>query len=110
MRAPTDDKLSANATYTRRWRERERAGKVLLKLEVDLAEITIGLIDRKLLDPCRADDPAALNAAAAKALTIFCEGSHHETAIHDKVKLAFCLAVLRRKTRGSPRSRRKARR
>src|SRR5262245_1769973 len=100
MLAPADKKLSAGARHTAAWRARERAGRCLLKVEVDLADTVIGLIDRGLLDPLKADDPAALNAAAAKALQQFCDdGDVSRHADRDSIKVALLLKALRRKTR-----------
>jgi hypothetical protein len=55
------------------------------------------LIDRKLLDPCKADDPAALNAVAARALALFCagDGSRHEQRGYDKIRIELALACAR---------------
>jgi hypothetical protein len=63
---------SPGARYTRAWRRRERSGQCLLRLEVDEASVIVGLVDRGLLSPLRADDRIALAEAAAKALMQFC--------------------------------------
>jgi hypothetical protein len=74
--------------YTRAWRARERAGRCLLRLEVDEAALVVGLVDRGLLDPLKADDRIALTEAAGKALVMFCEGeaSQREARIYDTVR------------------------
>jgi hypothetical protein len=79
----------------------------LLRLELDEAALVVGLVDRGLLDPLRADDRVALTAAAQRALEIFCDGdaSQRDAAIYDKVKLALLLAALRKKNVRSRRSR-----
>lgn len=46
--------LAPSTLSTWRWRNREKAGRVLLRLEVDEAALVIGLVDRGLLDPAMA--------------------------------------------------------
>ena len=84
---------SPGATYTRRWRARRRTGRVLLHVELDEAELVIGLTNRGLLDPLRADDPAALTAAAQRALELFCsgDGSLPNTRIYDSLRVSLAL-------------------
>jgi hypothetical protein len=55
---------SPGARYTAAWRAREKAGRCLLKLEVDEAELVVALVDAGLLDPLIADDRRAITAAA----------------------------------------------
>jgi hypothetical protein len=92
--------LAPSTLPTRRWRDRERSGRILLRLEVDEAALVVGLIDRVLLDPLHADNRAAVTRAAERALAVFCDTSRGDGAIHDKLKVAVLLAALRRKTRG----------
>jgi hypothetical protein len=49
---------SPGARHTAAWRARERAGRCLLKIEVDEAELVVALVDACLLDPRIADDRA----------------------------------------------------
>src|SRR5262245_45975510 len=94
---------SRGARYTRAWRERARNGRILLTLEADEAELAIALTGAGLLDPNAADDKAALTAAAAKALALFCqrELSRHDEVIADKVRANFALATMQRLPHGS---------
>src|SRR5215831_19289790 len=79
---------SRGARYPRAWRERERNGRILLRLEADEAELAIALASAALLDWNIADDKAALTAAAEKALALFCqrELSRHDEVIADKLR------------------------
>jgi hypothetical protein len=83
--------------WTRAWRARERAGIVLLKLPMDEAALVVGLIDRGLLDPLRADDHTALTEAAKKALIQFCEASLPDRRVYDTIRVELALRALRRK-------------
>src|SRR5262245_14290230 len=93
-------KLSLSVIYTRRYRERLRAGKVRLAIVMDEASLTAMLVDRGFLNPLRADDRAALAAAAERVLRQLCETSQHEGATYDKLRLSMCLAVQKGKPRG----------
>src|SRR5947208_2027995 len=59
---------SPSTLRTRSWRERQKRGRILLRVMVDEAALAIGLIDRGALDLLRADDCAALTATTEKAL------------------------------------------
>ena len=97
-RSPTP--ISPGAGYTRRWRQRERSGKCLLRVEVDEAALTVALIDRGLLNPLEGDSRVALTKATEAALAdLCCEGSLHGTATHDRIKVELLLSILRRKVR-----------
>ena len=78
MRAPDDSALEQRRAQRRRdtarWRARAKAGRCLLHFEVDEVEVVVGLVAAGILDPLKADDPVALNAAAARALELFCAG------------------------------------
>jgi hypothetical protein len=101
---PTE--LSKGARYTRAWRARIKAGRCLLKFEADETETVVGLINRGLLDPLQADNPAALNKAAAKALALFCgETSRPGVRIRDELRVGLCLSALESKPRHGPPSR-----
>src|SRR5262245_40622649 len=54
-------KLSLSVIYTRRYRERLRAGKVRLAIVMDEAALTAMLVDRGLLNPLQADDRSVRN-------------------------------------------------
>jgi hypothetical protein len=87
--------LSPGARYTRAWRARERAGRCLLRLEVDEAELVVALVDRGLLDPAKADNRMALTRAAERALTQLCrETSRPSEADLDTIRVGLCLATL----------------
>jgi hypothetical protein len=89
---------SRGAGYTRAWRERKRAGRILLRVEVDETELAIALTGAGLLDPNVADDKAALTTATEEALVIFCERelSRHDAGIADKLRANFALTVMQR--------------
>ncbi len=81
--------VKTSRDYTRAWRARERSGRCLLKLEMDEANLVVGLVDRGLLDPLKADNRTALTEAAQKALIAFCDGeaSQREARIYDSVRV-----------------------
>jgi hypothetical protein len=90
-RAP---ELSPGARYTRAWRARERAGRCLLRLEVDEAALAVTLVDRGLLDPSEADSRAALNRAAERALAQLCrETSRPAAERFDNIRAGLILAL-----------------
>jgi hypothetical protein len=89
--------------YTARWRARERAGRCLLKVEVDEVAVTLALIDRKLISPLRADDRAELSRAAGRALELFCSGETSRVDDRNRAMLALALRALRKKARTQPR-------
>src|SRR5262245_29411476 len=88
---------SRGAAYTRIYRARIAAGQIVLRnIVVDETMLVLGLIDRGLLDPLRAEDRVAINAAAEKALTQYLNGgeaSHHAARIYDTVRLNLALAA-----------------
>jgi hypothetical protein len=89
---------SPGAVYTRRWRQRERAGRCQLRIEVDEAELAVALVDRGLLDPALADSRAALARAAERALAQLCrETSRPSEAGLDTIRVGLCLATLQPK-------------
>jgi len=55
------------------FRERQRAGVVVLQIEVNEIDLVSRLIDARLLDPNEADDREAIEAAAQRVLQIFTE-------------------------------------
>lgn len=89
---------SAGAFYTAAWRARGRAGRCLLKLEVDEVALAIALVDAGLLDPNIADDRAALTTAAQQALVRFCDGevSRRDCEIRDNVRAELALTALQK--------------
>jgi hypothetical protein len=98
---PSSPTPSPGAVYTRRWRARRRAGKVLLRPEVDEAAFAVAAVERGLIDPTVADDPAALTAAAQRVLVRFYDGevSPREPEIFDKVQARLLTAVQRKGSR-----------
>jgi adenylate cyclase len=60
---------SPGARYTAAWRAREKAGRCLLTLEVDEAELVVALVDAGLLDPRIADDRAGSIVSRDTAFT-----------------------------------------
>jgi hypothetical protein len=104
---------SRGASYTRAWRRREKAGRFLLKLEMDEAAVVVGLVDSGVLDPLKADDRAAITEAAQRALVQFCNGggetSRQDQRIYDTLKVGLILSALKRKLRGPPKRRRPSR-
>src|SRR5262245_50271183 len=89
---------SPGARYTAAWRARERAGRCLLKIEVDEAQLVVALVDAGLLDPRIADDRAALTEAAQRALALYLagEGSRHDERISDTVRAELGLTALQK--------------
>ena len=107
-RAKAPPPCSRGAQYTAAWRRREKAGRLLLKLEMDEAALVVGLVDCGVLDPLKADDRGAITEAAQRALVQFCDGgetSRQEQRIYDTVKVGLALSVLKRKLRGPSRRR-----
>jgi hypothetical protein len=97
------------ARHTAAWRAREKAGRILLKLEVDEAELVVGLIDAGLLDPLVADDRCAITAAAQRALVQFCcnngETSPRAQRVYDTMRIRLVLLALKRELRVASRRR-----
>ena len=89
---------SPGARYTAAWRAREKAGRCLLTLEVDEAELVVALVDAGLLDPRIADDRAALTEATQRALALYLagEGSRHDERICDIVRAELGLTALQK--------------
>jgi hypothetical protein len=88
---------SPRIAATRRWRARERNGRVLLKIELDEAALTLALIDANLLAINKADDRKALTAATQRVLERFIAGDISQRAEGDRVKVHLLLAMLRKK-------------
>jgi hypothetical protein len=86
------------ARYTAAWRAREKAGRCLLTLEVDEAELVVALVDAGLLDFSAADDRAALTEATQRALALYLagEGSRHDERICDTVRAELGLTALQK--------------
>jgi hypothetical protein len=82
----------------RAWRARSKAGRCLLKLEIDEVELAVALVDAGLLDPSIADDRAALTEAAQRALVEFCNGeaSRRDERICDSVRAELALTALQK--------------
>jgi len=95
MLAPTEKK--PGAIYTARCRARQKAGKILLRPEVDEAAFAVAAVAHNLLDPNLADQPAALNAAAQTLLVQFCECNvlPEVDRISASVKIGLLLKALR---------------
>jgi hypothetical protein len=55
-------------------RQRLKAGRVVLRVEVDEVRLVQGLIDAGLLDPI-VDDRAAIASALQRLVTAICEGN-----------------------------------
>jgi hypothetical protein len=99
---------SPGARYTAAWRRREKAGRFLLRLEMDEAALVVGLVDCGVLDPLKADDRGAITEAAQRALVQFCDGgetSRQEQRIYDTLKVGLVLSALKRKLRDPSRRR-----
>jgi hypothetical protein len=78
--------VKRGARNTAAWRQRQRTGKIVLRLEVDEASLTVGLVDAGLLDPLVADDKHAITAAAQQALVRFCEEGGERTPPEEKIR------------------------
>src|SRR5262245_1830882 len=92
---------SKGARYMRALRQRERAGRILLRLEVDEAETVVGLINANLLSPLRGDDRNAITEAAQQALAKFLAGedSRQQERVSASLKIQLLLRTLREKLR-----------
>jgi hypothetical protein len=55
---------TAQAHWSREYRRRRRAGRIVVELEVDEVKITAALIEARLLSPLQADDRAELERCA----------------------------------------------
>ena len=64
MATPAADKM-------RRYRRRQKAGRVMLTIEVDVTALTDFLADRGFIMPWDADDRAAIAKALATALDVW---------------------------------------
>src|SRR5262245_17299725 len=89
---------SPGARYTAAWRAREKAGRCLLTLEVDEAELVVALVDAGLLDPRIADDRAALTEAAQRALALYLAGepSRRDAEICASLRTELALSALQK--------------
>src|SRR5262245_16394382 len=76
---------SSSAARTRAYRARQRAGKRILKIQIEEAEVAVGLGTLGLLDPL-ADSPEVLAKGAEKALACLCDLSRRETWVVDRVR------------------------
>jgi hypothetical protein len=87
-RLEPEGRRARGRAYTRKWRQRARDGQVLLRVVTDEVGLAVAAVTHGLLDPLRADDRAALAAAAGKVLDAFCTGdiSLREPEIYDKVR------------------------
>lgn len=54
------------AQRMRRWRARQRDGRIVLRLEVNEVDVTEGLVEFNLLDPMKTEDPQAVATALEK--------------------------------------------
>jgi hypothetical protein len=59
---------TAQAHWSRAYRQRRKAGRIVVELEVDEAKITAALIEARLLSPLLADDRAELDAEVASTM------------------------------------------
>ena len=96
---------SLGALYTREWRRRQKSGRILLPIEVDEAALVAMLVERRWLDPLRADDRKSVTTATERALAAICDGeaSPHNREIVDKLRVRLCLTALQRSTDGAAR-------
>jgi hypothetical protein len=90
-------KFSRSAIYTRRYRERLRAGKMWLPIVVDEVPLVATLVDQGLLNPLQADHRAALAAATERVLKQLCEGSHRDDATYDRVRVGLVLSAFQKR-------------
>src|SRR5262245_28666999 len=86
-------RLAASTRSMRARRAREAAGYARIQRTVDLAELETGLTVLGVLDPSRADDPAALVEATERALAILCELSQRPEMIAGRLKVLLLKAV-----------------
>jgi hypothetical protein len=63
---------TAMAQWSKAYRQRRRAGRIVVEVEVDEAKITAALIEARLLSPLQADDRAEVERAAQRMVEIFC--------------------------------------
>jgi hypothetical protein len=62
---------SSSVARVARFRERQRANRIMLTIEVDEAELVAVLIEARQLDPNQADDHEAIAEAVEKLLVVF---------------------------------------
>ena len=62
---------SSSVARVHRFRERQRANRIVLTIEVDEAELVSVLIEARQLDANQADDRMAIAEAVEKLLVIF---------------------------------------
>ena len=85
------------------WRRREKNGRILLRIEVDEAALVAMLVERRWLDPLRADDRKSLTTATERALAALYDGevSLHDREIVDTLRARLCLRALKRTMDGA---------
>jgi hypothetical protein len=64
LRSGMTAQATAQAHWSRAYRQRRKAGKIVVELEVDEARIAAALIEARLLSPLQADDRAELERCA----------------------------------------------
>ncbi|MGR9204115.1 hypothetical protein ACU8OG_09260 [Rhizobium leguminosarum] len=62
------------AERQRRYRERRKAGRRVLQIEIDEVELTAALERMKILSPLDADDDGAVLQAFHKMVRVLCQG------------------------------------
>src|SRR5206468_1610528 len=88
---------SPRIAATRRWRTRERNGRILLKLELDEVSLVLALVDAGLLGVNEADNREAVSVAARRAFELFIAGDISPHGDRDRIKIGLLLAALRKK-------------
>lgn len=65
--------MTAQAGWSKRYRDRRKAGLIVIEAEVCEVELVEALLAAKLLDDGDREDRDAINAAVGKLLEMFCE-------------------------------------
>jgi hypothetical protein len=73
--------MSGSAAYRKRvQRAREMAGRRIVPVTIDEVDVITFLIDTRLLEPCAADDRAAISSALSRFIQITIEANDEESS------------------------------
>jgi hypothetical protein len=62
---------TAVAQWSKAYRQRRKAGRIVVELEVDEARLSMALVEAKLLEPNLADDRQSIEGALQKLINEF---------------------------------------
>ena len=75
--------LSTAAARQRLHREREASGRIVLQVEVDETNLSVGLVEAGLISPNDADDKAKLQAGLSRLIEIVLTADMSRVTAHD---------------------------